>query len=269
MIPKNDEIVIYDNVEGGNGGSKLILEYLGDEGSTNLPTSAGFLKPAYFQETFLELLLPCSQGVAERTYFQGLEGIFSNFRQNDLITYRLTELSNEENSSPDEFQLIQNTAGIRNMFPYSIGKRALDITGTEENKKIQEAANICVHGCAECILLNSWAGPSTRQLERYYVSKYLADQYFRFSSEQIRVNVNVDDSEIETILTQHNSVIISQTIDNGSLDLGQLLTRVNSFIGKKITTGNGERIVKFTGIWFDCQIADSPEVEVSISMGVV
>jgi hypothetical protein len=47
------------------------------------------------------------------------------------------------------------------------------------------------------------------------------------------------------------------------------LTRVNSFIGKKITTGNGERIVKFTGIWFDCQIADSPEVEVSISMGVV
>ena len=31
----------------------------------------------------------------------------------------------------------------------------------------------------------------------------------------------------------------------------------------------GERIVKFTGIWFDCQIADSPEVEVSISMGVV
>ena len=154
------------------------------------------------------------------------------------------------------------------MFPYSIGKRSLNFA-PEENKKIQEAANICVHGCAECILLNSWSGPSIPRLERYYVSKYLVDQYFRFTSEQIRVGVNTDNSEIKTALENHNAVIISQTVNTGTFDLSELLFKINDFIGKKITTVNGDKTVKFTGIWFDCQIADVPEVEVCVSMGVV
>ena len=64
-------------------------------------------------------------------------------------------------------------------------------------------------------------------------------------------------------------MIISQTVKTGLFNLSELLVKVDDFIGKKITTISGDRIVKFTGIWFDCQIADSPEVEVCVSIGVI
>ena len=70
---------------------------------------------------------------------------------------------------------------------------------------------------------------------------------------------------MKKILENHEIVIISQRISKGTFDFSELLTMANSFIGQQLKNG----IVKFTGNWFDCQISNSPEVEISISLGVI
>jgi len=263
---ENNDIVVFDNVSDGNGASKLINNYL--IGKNKAFSQEQGLRPKYLEETIFELLLPCSQGISERIYFQNLHDGFSNFTKNDLITYRLKELRDQNESSTNEFNQIINSR-IENMFPISIGKRPLirsDATddGTE-NKKIQEIANICVHGCPECILLNSFSGPSIPRLERFYVSKYLVDMYFKFVTEKIRVRYDANTSDIENILKQHGMVIISQQISGHVHDFNQLMTKVNSLIGEKFD----EKLVKFSGIWFDCPISNAPEVEISVLLGLI
>lgn len=259
---ENNEIILYDNVEGGNGASKLIFDYFGGQFSSQ---SLNSLKPAFFQEVFIELLQPCSQGVAERIYFQKLDHGFTNLR-NNLITYRLDEINSQESNSPDEFDLIKNTATIRNIMPFSIGKRTLDPTAREDNPKIQETANICIHGCPECILLNSWDGPSDRVLEKYYVSKYILDEYFQFIGQGITVDGNNED-EIKSYLSQNGSVIISQQITT-TTDLSNVLTLIDAFIGMKITFDGDEKIGKLSGVWFNSRIG-SNEIDVHMSLSLI
>ena len=113
------------------------------------------------------------------------------------MTYRLDELRTLHDSSPNEFDHVLNTATTRNIFPYSIGTRSLNLN-RDENKKLKEVASICVHGCPECILLHSYSGPSSIPAsERFYVSKYLVDLYSIFVSQKIRVNFDVNRSDIE------------------------------------------------------------------------
>ena len=81
IYPKDDEdeIIIYDRAAGGNGASKLINNYLTGPASTTSVSQEQGLRPTYFQETFLEFLRPCSQGIADRIYFQDLQDGFNNF----------------------------------------------------------------------------------------------------------------------------------------------------------------------------------------------
>lgn len=261
-----NEIVLYDSVSNGNGASKLISNYLiGKNSSTSQEQG---LRPKYFQETLFELLQPCSQGIAERIFFQDLHDVFSEFTKNDLITYRLKELQDQNDSSINEFNQIKQSR-IENMVPFSIGKRPLvRPDGTDdgtENKKIQEIAHICVHGCPECLLLNSYSGPSIPRFERFYVSKYLVDLYFKFITQKIRVDFNENISNIEKILNQYDVVIIVQKINGITHNFNKLLTKVNSLIGEKFNN----KLVKFSGIWIDCPITNSPEIEISVLMSVI
>jgi len=262
---KSNEIIIYDSVSYGNGASKLIYNYLIGE-NTHISQEQG-LRPKYFQETFFELLQPCSQGTADRIFFQNLHDAFSNFTKNDIISYRLDELLDQKNSALAEFNQIK-LSKIQNMVPISIGKRPLekpDGPNDEENKKIQEIAHICIHGCPECILLNSYSGPSIPALERFHVSKYLVDLYFKFITEKIRVGSNETLPNIEKIINQFGMVIISQKGNNIKQNFDSLLRKVNSLIGEKF---NG-KLIKFSGIWFDSQILKDPEIEISILMSVI
>ena len=261
-----DEIILFDNVSNGNGASKLINNYLIGK-NTSFSQEQG-LRPKYFQETLFELLQPCSQGIADRIFFQNLNDEFSNFTNNDLITYRLNELSEDNASSPHEFNQIKQS-GIKNLVPISIGKRPLikpDGTNDDiENKKIQEIAHVCIHGCPECLLLNSYSGLSIPRLERFYVSKYLVDLYFKFIIKKIKAGLNDSISDIEKIVNQYGVVIFSQKINDTMNDFNPLLKKVNSLIGEKV---NG-KLLKFSGIWFDCPISKSPEVEISVLMSVI
>ncbi|MCE2506234.1 MAG: hypothetical protein J4F36_07165 [Nitrosopumilaceae archaeon] len=262
---ESNEVVIFDSVSYGNGASKLINNYLIGE-NNNISQEQG-LKPKYFQETLFELLQPCSQGTADRIFFQNLHNVFSNFTKNDLITYRLDELIDQQNSASNEFNQIK-LSKIQNMVPLSIGKRSLQTpsgTNNVENKKIQEIAHICVHGCPECILLNSYSGPSIPRLERFHVSKYLIDLYFKFITKRIRVGPDETLTNIEKIIDQFGMVIISQKMNDIKQNFDSSLKRVNSLIGEKF---NG-KLIKFSGIWFDCPISANPEIEISILMSVI
>ena len=266
IYPKeSNEIIIFDSISYGNGASKLINNYLIGE-NTHTSQEQG-LRPKYFQETFFELLQPCSQGTADRIFFQNLHDVFSNFTKNDMITYRLDELIEQKKSALNEFDQIK-LSKIQNMVPISIGKRHLekpDGTNDGENKKIQEIAHICVHGCPECILLNSYSGPSIPKLERFHLSKYLVDLYFKFITEKIRVDSNETISNIEKIINQFGMVIISQKGNNVIQNFDSSLQKINSLIGEKV---NG-KLIKFSGIWFDCPISKNSEINISILMSVI
>ena len=265
IYPKeSNEIIIYDSVSYGNGASKLINNYLIGE-NTQISQEQG-LRPKYFQETFFELLQPCSQGTADRIFFQNLHDVFSNFTKNDMITYRLDELMEQQNSAVDEFNQIK-LSKIQNMVPISIGKRHLenpDGINSGENKKLQEISHICVHGCPECILLNSYSGPSIPKLERFHISKYLVDLYFKFVTKKIRISLNENISNIENIVKQFGMVIISHKV-NTKQDLDSSIKKLNSLIGEKVDG----KLIKFSGIWFDCPISDDSKIEISILLSVI
>ena len=151
------------------------------------------------------------------------------------------------------------------MFPYTIGKRALP-NETVENKTIQEIANICIHGCFECGLLQgNYSGIKGPKLEKFYVSKYLLDMYFKFHTERIRKRFDTSDSDIIDFLDKDPShmIILSQKSANPN-DFNELIAKMNLLLGE--TEGN--RLVKFSGVWFDCPIS-SPEIEMSILLAMI
>jgi hypothetical protein len=113
--------------------------------------------------------------------------------------------------------------------------------------------------------LNSYSGPSIPKLERFHVSKYLVDLYFKFITEKIRVDSIETISNIEKIVNQFGMVIISQKGNNTKQNFDSLLRKVNSLIGEKF---NG-KLIKFSGIWFDCPISENSEIEISILMSVI
>jgi len=265
-IENTNEILLYDDISGGNGASKLIYNYLISTTASYSPKHG--VRPKYFQETLFELLQPCPQGTADRIFFQGLHQNFSNFSNTNLITKKFEELNEQQTSSQNEFNQIRNS-GIQNMFPQSIGKRALILQdGTEEtteSKKIQEIANICVHGCFECGLLQgNYLGIKGPKLERFYVSKYLLDKYFKFVTQKIRVRFDANDSDIEEILKKYQMIIISQKNGNSN-DFTQLMTKMNTLIGEEYE----RKLVKFSGLWFDCPISNTPEIEMSVLLGML
>lgn len=260
-----NEILLYDDISGGNGASKLIYDYL--IGTTASYSPKHGVRPKYFQETLFELLQPCSQGTADRSFFQDLDQIFANFSNNNLISKKFEEIQEQQNASQDEFAQIKNS-GIQNMFPHSIGKRALiqnGVVNITESKKIQEIANICIHGCFECGLLQgNYSGIKGPKLERFYVSKYLVDKYFKFVTQKIRVNVDANVSDIEKIFEEHQMIIISQKSQNGD-NFNQLMIKMNLLIGEEYN----KKLLKFSGLWFDCPISNSPEVEMSVLLSVI
>lgn len=258
FLQSGDDIILYDTVEGGNGASQLIFDYFGSENNNN---GNNMLRPTSFQEVFGEVLLPCAQGVSERIYFQGLENIFTNFRNNGL-TSRFEEIHRQRDGSGEEFNFIENTATIRNIMPYSIGKRTLDPTSNQENVKIQEVASICIHACPNCILLNSWDGPSARFLEKYHISKIILDQYNEFLLTGITLN-DCTENEITRSLENDGIVIISRRITQQN-DLSELLEQIGRIVGSAIDG----RIVKASGMWFNSRIP-SNEVDVNISLSLI
>lgn len=259
--PKEDsnEILIYDDVDGGNGASRLVNEYLIGQALSYSPLHG--VRPKFFQETFFDKLQPCSQGTADRIFFQDLDKIFTKFSKKTEITKRFMEIKEKQTYEHDVFDYIKHS-GIQNMFPHSIGKRALPGTAGE-NKKIQEVANICIHGCFECgVLQGDYSAIKGPKLEKFYVSKYLLDKYFKFITQGIRKNFDTDVDEIIKFLKNNDMMIISQKSTNN--EFSKLIEKINLLLGEE----EGDRLVKCSGLWFDCPIS-STEIEMSVLLAMI
>lgn len=262
----SNEVVLYDNAQGGNGASRLVYDYLIGEPQSYSPLHG--IRAKFFQETFFESLLPCSQGTADRIFFQNLHSKLANSSSNS-IKEKIDELISEQQLSQDVFTFLDNQ-GIQNFFPTSIGKRSLN--GNDEEKKIQEISNICIHGCFECGLLqgdysHSIKGP---RLERFYTSKSILDIYFKFCMNKIQTEITKTEQEVIDSLRNNQYVLFS------SQNFDALLTKVSSLLGEDDAivedgevTKRAENLIKLSGVWFDCTISDTPQIEMSVLLSLV
>ena len=251
FVPPNNtspnEMIVFDTTSGGNGASELIYNFLvakkSAKSTTINPNKA--VKATYFEEAFYELLLPCQQGIADRIFFQDYGSLFQNtFQKNNLIITNLERINEETDLAPTEFAYVSR-AGIENMYPLSVGKR----DSRDTHQKIQQIASICIHGCFDCLLLNESFG-HIRSSEKFFVSKYLVDLYFKFLTNKLRIDSSSPLTDIETILKKEKMVLLVKKIDNANNTFQELFLKTDQLLGKKIDN----KLVKLCGFWFDCPI---------------
>ena len=246
------EILLFDSANGGNGASELIYNYL------TLPTNnvskssdvKEHLRPRYFDETFFEMLLPCSQGTIDRAHIQSADTLIQDIQLLKLLNHS----KNIESQFPDTFKHI-NDAGIFNIVPLSIGLRQLDENQPiRETEKTREMASICIHGCPDCIALGSRAKPDQFS-ERYSISKYILDLFFKFKSSHLILDSKSSFEEIQDRIEKNGFAILCKEIIEVK-DYDDLDNDISNLIGKEIK----ENIVKVAGKWYDCPISNNPHL---------
>jgi len=246
----DEEIVLFDSADGGNGSSEMIFEFCSSKGSFRIAETeedAGKEKinrPKYFDEAFAELLLPCQQGVAEKIFHRGLSA-----PGHEEIKRRYLALERQKESYSNEYRYVSEI-GVENCFRSSIGYHvslARRLQGREADR-LKEALGICLHGCPDCLVLGNKCNEGGF-FEKYYVSKAILDEYFRFLTNDVTVDHSVRDSVIESILRDKGVAILTRRITREVADKGEdkLLDRVFEFVGRRID----QKFVKFAGFWVD------------------
>jgi superfamily II DNA/RNA helicase len=257
-----DEIVLYDSVNGGNGSSEMIFEFLTSTESFSITEYAeeilkGFTyKPKYFDESIAELLLPCPQGVAERVFHLKLQE--PSYAE---IQHRIQSLKSHANMYAEPMKRI-GSVRVENYFPASIGFHlSRGVTGIQPSERIniaervKEAVSICIHGCPDCVVIGSKcnAGAFT---EKYNISKSLLDKYFYYKTKPIRLHVNAKQEEIESTLRKYRAVIIEVEIEKDSKTThDKLMDVVLGLNGRKLDIG----MIKFAGLWVDSPLEEQKE----------
>jgi hypothetical protein len=254
------EVLLFDATNGGNGASELIYNYLilPSKKSSEITNTESYLRPRHFDETFFEILLPCSQGITDRIHFQTVGDIVQDNQLVKLIKHT-RDLANESQTT---FNRIKNS-GIINTFPLSIGLRQLnEDEPIRETEKMREMASICIHGCPDCISLGSRAKPD-QFAERYSISKYMLDLFFRFKSSHLIHDSNSSFNEIRKTIENYGLAILHKKISKSS-DYDDFDNDVSRLIGKSIN----EQYVKLAGKWYDCQISRTPNLESFCALGI-
>jgi len=253
------EIILFDATNGGNGASELIFNYLTlpeNEGGLSQDNEES-LRPRYLDESLFEILLPCPQGTIDRIHYQNLGSLV----QDSIMLKLLNHSINIENESPEIFSRVRQT-GFRNIFPLGIGLRQLDDDEPlRTTEKTRELASICIHGCPDCISLGSKAKPD-QFFEKYSISKYILDLYVKYNSEDLVVDLELIE-KVPKILEKSGSAIIAKKINKVS-DYDELDGKISDLIGKKV----GEKYIKLSGKWYDCQLSESPSIEVFCMLGL-
>jgi hypothetical protein len=270
LVRHNDgaeQIILYDSADGGNGACELIYNLL------TIPTDQSYVfgnrtelsKPKYFDEGFTEMLLPCTQGVSERIFYQNLANVMGNNRSVTKLIRQLQVFSQE---NPDIAASIQAT-GIFNLFATFTGLNQLFGQGGEEldisdSYRYKNATDVCIHGCPDCISIGNKT--KTEEVsERFSISKYLLDLLFRFHTDEIRITDNFDRAEIEKTLRKYNMVILTRTLANANQTADELETLIASFFGRTLD----DKLYKTSGKWIDCSLSNTPIVEVSYLISLI
>jgi hypothetical protein len=131
---RNDEVVLFDSVDGVNGSSKMIFEFSGAKESFSITefeedaSKERIHRPRYFDEALTELMLPCQQGVAERIFHGALP-----VPGHQEIRRRILALDKQKESYAEAVKYISKI-GVDNCFRSSLGYHQalnLDLAGEE------------------------------------------------------------------------------------------------------------------------------------------
>jgi hypothetical protein len=255
----DNEIILFDTVDGGNGSSAMIFEFVSSRDSFSLEDSGEKVakdfkettfRPKYFDEALLELMLPCQQGVSERIFHRGLP-----IPQHQEISRRIAALERQREVYSDAYQLISGM-GVENCFIASLGLHVplglrLDINSAE---RLKESFSVCLHGCPDCLALGNRCDEGGF-LEKFSLSKEALDEYYRYVTKPYTLDFQAEDSAIESVLTSYGvailTMIVSTIPDEGTAD--KLQQRVSEFRGRKLR----ERFIKYAGFWVDSPVSTS------------
>jgi hypothetical protein len=249
---RDDEVVLFDSADGGNGASEMIFEFCSSKESFRVTDTEEYVEkesifsPKYFDEAFAELMLPCQQGVAERIFYRGLPP-----PGHQEMRRRILALERQRESYSDQMEYLTKI-GVENAFTSSIGyQAALNLQlPVREAERLKEITGICLHGCPDCLVLGNKCDEGGF-LERYNVSKVLLDEYFRFQTRDVVVDYSTRNSQIESLLGNRGVAILTGRVSNADDKVSERLRdKVAEFYGRKV----GEKFVKFAGFWVDCPL---------------
>jgi hypothetical protein len=250
---RNDEVVLFDSADGGNGSSEMIFDFSGAKESFSITESEEdaskerIYRPRYFDEALAELLLPCQQGVAERIFHGALP-----VPGHQEIRRRILALDKQKESYAEAIRYIAKI-GVENCFRSSLGyHQALNLgLPMREAERLKEGLSICLHGCPDCLVLGNKCDEGGF-LEKFHLSKVLLDEYFRFMTGEVTVDYLTKYPLVESLLSNRGVAILvgRETKNEDSKISEKLHERVAELDGRKV----GKKFVKFAGFWVDCPI---------------
>jgi hypothetical protein len=249
---ENDEIVIFDAASGGNGSSETAFEFLSETGKFSIKEyleseeREEIYRPRNFAETFFEILLPCINSVSDRIFLFGKMG--SDEKE---IKRKLNELRDKETTHEEAVRRIRER-GYTSIFPIGIGYHGVDYSDVpQEADRFKEVANICLHGCPECISISKKCQLGSFY-EKYGISKIILDELLKYLMREATLS-DPASSKIIGTLSEHGFAILKGSCDDKKTS-AELVNRLNSqvlsLVGQEVDGGH----IKFTGHWADVQL---------------
>lgn len=252
---ETEEVVIFDAVSGGNGSSETVFEFLSEMGKFSIKEyleseeREEIYRPRNFDETVFEFLLPCINGVSDKIFFFGKVEPFEN-----EIKHKLKELKDKATTHERAIRKIRECGNTR-MFPIGIGYHAVDYSReSQEAERFKETANICLHGCPECISIGRKCHLGSF-FEKYGISKFLLDEVLNHIIGRATLS-NPSLSQILSTLNAQGFAVLKGSC-NEQHACQELVKNVNTqileLVGQKVKDG----YVKFAGHWVNMDFVSS------------
>ncbi|MCW4003436.1 MAG: DUF1998 domain-containing protein [Candidatus Bathyarchaeota archaeon] len=255
---ETNEVVVFDAVSGGNGSSETAFEFLFEPGQFSVEEyleseeRQEIFKPRNLDETAFELLLPCINGVADRAFLFG--------KVNPLeteIKRKLTDLKNKASTHAAPIARIKSY-GSKSIFPLGIGYHGVDYSQLSmDADRFKETANICLHGCPECISIGRKCHVGSF-FEKYNISKIALDELLNYLLKEAIVEA-FSESEIRRVLKSQSFAIIKLSCnDEKSCEEAakELNSKILALSGQDLNGGH----IKFAGHWVDVDISSGAVV---------
>ncbi len=248
-IVKDNEVIVFDSVSGGNGSSAMAFEFLSAPGTFKLEEYLGteereeLYRPRYMDETLLELLLPCPNGIADRAF------LFGTVYPSEMgIVRKIAELRDKQNTHSRAIERLRQY-GVQSLYPVGIGYHAIDYSRTPQDAdRFKETSSVCLHGCPECISLGRKCSAGSFR-ERFSVSKYSLDRWFANAiSPFIRDEPHAD--TLQEGLREHGLAILRVRCPSSADYQTRTKGAMEMILGIAGSNLNGKH-VKFAGHWID------------------
>jgi hypothetical protein len=246
------EVVVFDAVSGGNGSSETAFEFLSETGKFSVEAywqseeREEIYRPRNFDETAFEFLLPCVNGVADSTFLFGRVSPLES-----EIKRKLSELNDKATTHRTAITKIKEY-GSSKIFPIGIGYHAMNYSNRpQEADRFKEAANICLHGCPECISIGRKCHVGSFY-EKYNISKFALDEMVNYLLQGVTIS-ELSPNEILSTLTKYGIAVVKGSCNEQQAckDLvNNLSALVLELVGREINGGH----VKFAGHWVNTDL---------------